>query len=317
MIDIKTLAEKLASEESIALFCHVRPDGDTIGSAVALKLALEKKGIKATVFCEDIIPERFFFQSGVSDIKKEFFGEYSAFVAIDSADVTRLGSFAEIFAKHKNTYCIDHHISNPRYAKYNYVVDNSSNAENIFDIITLLNVEICKNISNLLAMGIITDTGNFKHKNVTEKTFLTMARLVVAGADCNKIVNYMFTMQTKARAKLFGITMSSIRYFYNNRFAVATITKSNLQDTGAKEDETEGFIDFVMGIKGVEVGACVMEIEQNKYKVSLRSHNANVNNVASAFGGGGHILASGCRICGEYEEVIDKLSFAVSRELID
>jgi phosphoesterase RecJ-like protein len=111
--------------------------------------------------------------------------------------------------------------------------------------------------------------------------------------------------------------MSKIRYFYNDRFALATVTKKDLELCDAKADETEGFIDFVMGIIGVEVGACVLEIGENKYKISLRSKDTNVNAVASSFGGGGHILASGCQIQGEYEEVVDKLAFAVSRELKD
>jgi phosphoesterase RecJ-like protein len=93
--------------------------------------------------------------------------------------------------------------------------------------------------------------------------------------------------------------------------------QKDVESCGAHPSETEGFVDFIMGIDSVEVGATVMEMGENKYKISLRSKGVNVNAVAGSFGGGGHILASGCQINGEYEEVIDKLSFAVSRELID
>lgn len=318
MIDLNTFANKLSKEESVALFCHIRPDGDTVGSAVALKLALEHKGVKATVFCNDPVPERFFFQPHVCEIASDFKGDFSALVAVDSADENRLGDFAEAFLKHKNTYSIDHHVSNTRYAKYNYVLDSSANAENVYNLIKLLGVEINGDIANLLAMGIITDTGNFRHKNVSAQTFAVMGELVSKGADVNKIVYNMFTKQSPERAKLFGLVMSKIRYFHNGRFAVATVTSAQFEQTGAKQDESEGFIDFVMGIMGVEVGACVMEMSENKYKISLRSNtNANVNNVAGAFGGGGHVLASGCRISGDYEDVIDRLCFEVSKELID
>jgi phosphoesterase RecJ-like protein len=111
------------------------------------------------------------------------------------------------------------------------------------------------------------------------------------------------------------MVMSKIRYFYDNRFAVITITENDIKTAGATADQTEGFIDFIMGIDTVEVGASVMEIAKNKYKISFRSKSANVNAVAGSFGGGGHVLASGCQISGEYEEVIDRISFAVSREL--
>ena len=163
----------------------------------------------------------------------------------------------------------------------------------------------------------MTDTGNFRHKSLTPKTFLVASKMLEQGADINKINYHMFSAQTDKRAKLFGMTMDKIRYFHDRRFAVASILLSDLEKSGALPDETEGFIDFVMGIKGVEVGACVLEIKKDKFKISFRSREVDVNAVASRFGGGGHILASGCQIAGEYEEVIDKLCFAVSRELKD
>ena len=125
----------------------------------------------------------------------------------------------------------------------------------------------------------------------------------------------MFAAQSKERAKLFGITMQRIRYFFDGRFALATVRLDDLSTAGAAQSETEGFIDFVMGVIGVEVGACVLEMQKNKYKVSLRSKSADVNAVASTFGGGGHTLASGCQIAGEYEEVVDRIREAVNREL--
>ncbi len=178
-----------------------------------------------------------------------------------------------------------------------------------------MGVTVTSDIANLLAMGIVTDTGNFKHNNVTEKTFSVASALKARGADFNSIVYNTFTKQTKARAKLFGSVMSKIRYFLEDKFALITITQNTLEEAGASSDETEGFIDFVMGIDTVEVGAAVMEMGSNKYKVSLRSKTADVNAVASTFGGGGHISASGCQIQGEYEEVVDRLRYEVSKEL--
>ncbi len=315
MISLKELSTKLKSEKSIALFCHVRPDGDCLGSALALKNALIHLGIEAEVFCDDPVPSRFFFLNQTKTVKDKLSKDYGAFVAMDCADITRLGSFAEKFLAHKNTYIIDHHISNTRYANINFVFEKASNSENVFNLINEMNVDINDEIANLLLMGIMTDTGNFRHKNVTSETFYTAGKLLELGGKVNEIYFNMFSAQSKQRALLFGQTMTKIRYFLDGRFAVATVRLDDFKSTGAEQNETEGFIDFIMGITNVEVGACVMETQKNKYKISFRSKSADVNAVAGTFGGGGHILASGCQIQGDYEEVIDKIYLAVKREL--
>lgn len=320
MITLKELAEKLLKETRVAIFCHARPDGDTIGSACALKIALALKNVSAEVFCSDNVPQKFLFLNETRNIKKEYsgdFSEYSALIAIDNAELTRLGDFAEAFSRHKNTYSVDHHVSNTRYAKINYVADRSSNAENVLSLILSMQAEITPEIANLLAMGIMTDTGGFRHKNVNAATFFDAGKLVEHGADMNNIYFHTFTRQSKCRAELFGKTMSKIRYFHGDKVAVASVFLRDFAQTKALQEETEGFIDFVMGIDGVEVGACVMETDSNKFKISLRSKNADVNAVAAAFGGGGHKLASGCKITGEYEEAVDRLVFEISKYLCD
>ena len=314
LISLKSFAEKLFNEKSVALVCHVRPDGDTIGSTCALKCALESAGIKTEVFCADEIPSRFFFLEKVKEIKNKLTeDEFSAFVAVDCADITRLGTFASKFSKCKNTYSIDHHVSNDHFAKTNYVCDSASNCENIYQLLQVANVKIDKEIANFLAMGIMTDTGGFRHKNVTATTLSIAASLAGKGADLNKISYYMFTMQSKERALLFSKAMSSIRYFHGDKVAIAVVEYKDFLSTKAKQDETEGFIDFLMGISTVEIGICLSETEKNKFKVSFRSKGADVNAVASRFGGGGHIHASGCKINGDKEEIIDKLQFVAGQ----
>ena len=317
MKTIEELSLKLKKEKSVAIISHVRPDGDTLGSALALFHALNNLGIKAKVFCDDTVPSRFFFLKSAGLVEKVISGEFSAMLAIDCADIARLGNLAEQFLKHKNTYSLDHHVSNTRYAKENLVIDNASNCENTYALIKSLGVEITQEMANLLAMGMMTDTGNFKHKNLTPNTMFSVAELMQKGADLNTINYNMFSKQSKNRAKLYGLTMSKLRYFLDGRFVVASVLENDITLSGAKKDETEGFIDFVMGIDGVEVGACILEMDKNKYKVSFRSKGTNVNEVAGTFGGGGHVLASGCQIQGEYEEVVDKICFAVSRHIID
>lgn len=323
MINLKELAKKLNGESSVAIFCHVRPDGDAVGSACALKYALLSKGVKAQVFCDDVIPQRFDYLEIFEDFSNVYLDkstaekEFSALIAVDSADMQRLGKYAEVFSAHKNTYNLDHHVSNTRYAKVNVVIGEPANAINVFNLIKEMRAEISPKTANVIATGVVTDTGNFTHQDVGASALEVGAKLVELGADLNNIYYNNFKKQTKARAKLFGLVMQSLRYFNDDRFVVATITQNQLDQTGAKPFETEGFVDFLLGIDCIEVCATVMEIGENKYKISLRSKGANVNAVAGSFGGGGHILASGCQINCEYEEVLDRLAFAVSRELID
>ena len=317
MKTIEELSLKLKKEKSVAIICHVRPDGDTLGSALALSHALNNLGIKAKVFCDDTVPSRFFFLKSASLVESVISSEFSAMLAIDCADLPRLGNFSEQFLKHKNTYSLDHHVSNTRYAKENLVIDNASNCENVLALIESIGAEITEEMANLLAMGMMTDTGNFKHKNVRPNTLYSVAKLMEKGADLNTIHYHMFSKQSKNRAKLFGLTMSRIRYFLDGRLAVASVFEKDIKESGAKKDETEGFIDFITGIEGVEVSVCILEMDKNKYKVSFRSKGTDVNAVASTFGGGGHVLASGCQIQGEYEEVVDKICFAVSRHIVD
>ena len=315
MKSLKEIAEKLFKEKSVAIFIHVRPDGDAIGSAAALKSALDRKGIKADLYCEDVIPARFSYLNVLSDFSTELKGEYTAFFASDCAEIYRLGSFGEEFIKHKNTYCVDHHISNRGFGKCFFVSEKASNCENIYELIKCADVSIDKEISERLLTGIITDTGAFRHKNVRPETLVAAGELLKYGADLNNIIYKNFYEQSAERAKLFGMTMNKLRFLLDGRLAFATVSLKDIAESGAKQDETEGFIDFIMGISSVEVGVCMLETEKDKYKISFRSRGADVNAVAGEFGGGGHTLASGCKITGEYEEVVDRIRFAVSKYL--
>ena len=303
----KEIANKLLNEKSVAVIFHVRPDGDAIGSAVSLLLALNKLGIKAEAFCDDDIHSKFSFILPNGLVKRDLVGDYTALVAVDCADLTRLGEFADKFVSHKNTYNIDHHLSNLRYAEYNYVCDKPSNCENIYQIIKDLGVIIDSEIAKFLYMGIMTDTGGFRHKGIRGETYKIAGELVDLGADPTESYFNCFSKQTKNRAKLYSRVTSKIRYYLDGRFALTTILQSDIVETGALSSDREGIIDFIMGIEGVEVGVTILESPDKKYKVSFRGRDTDVNEIAGCFGGGGHRLASGCQIGGDLEEVIDKL----------
>lgn len=315
---VQEITAKLNKAECVAVFCHARPDGDALGSGLALCLALENAGKTAVMCCEDVPPEKFSFLPAMKKVLNSLPPlKYDLYVSVDCADVTRMGVFSKTYQKFKgDTVNIDHHISDNGYGKFNYVIDCPASCEIMTELLIKGGFEITKEIADLLMLGMITDSGNFTHQDVTENTFIVAGMLRAKGADGNKINYNVNVRQPKARALLYGRVMNKMRFDLDGKLAIIVISQSDMTELGADKSLTEGFVDFPLTVDGVEVAISVMEFKKNQYKASLRSNgNVNVNAVASAFGGGGHILASGCMLFGELEEVIERLTREVALNL--
>ncbi len=314
---LKEISIQLKKVKSAAVFCHMRPDGDALGAAMGLSWMLSQLGARCCVVCESGIPVKFRFLEGMDTIQKQPPEDVETYIAVDSSDEHRLGALCDVFIRAKKTkFNIDHHISNTRYGDYFFVEDRAATCEIMAELSDLLGVRLSPLAANYLLMGLSSDTGNFAHQNVTESTFLAAAKLVSCGGDIHTIQYNMFKKQSAARALLFGRTMSNIRYFEDGKIAVITVLAQQIEACGATSDMTEGFIDFPLSVDGVEVAVCLLETGKERFKISLRSKGkANVNAVAASYGGGGHILASGCMISGCLEEVIDKLRYTIKQHL--
>lgn len=317
---LQEIAKRIKQAKSVWIFAHMRPDGDAFGSALSLSASLDYLGIKNEIFVETDVPSNLAFINGIDKVKKFPDGECDLLIIVDCSDLQRLGAlfddFNRVTRKKIDTVNIDHHISNTRFAKYNYVRECSANCMNMATLISYLGVPFTKNIAEYLLIGLLTDSGNFSHDDVTEETLSLGAKLVGAGADIRYYNYTLFKKQPKERAKLFATVMSGIRYFHENRFAVITITRKAMEESQADNGMTEGFVDFPLSVDGVEVACSLMEVKTKQYKVSLRSKEyADVNKIAGTFGGGGHIRAAGCMLFGDLEEIIDKLSYVVSQYL--
>lgn len=317
--DLAEIAKQLNHLDKFAIFCHVRPDGDALGSGLALLLALKNAGKEAYMICEDVPPKRLRLFAAMDEVRQSLpfnRDKFGAFIAVDCADLSRIGTFAASYAKFKGlTVNIDHHISNDRYAKMNYVCECTATCELLPEILEAAGFEITKEIADLLALGLLTDSGNFSHKDVSEKTFTVAAKLKGKGADIAGIGYEMFSKQTKQRAILYGRVISKMRFALDDRLVFIAVTQKDFQETDTEKSQTEGFVDFPLSIDGVEVAIALMEVKHGQYKASFRSKRVNVNAVAATFGGGGHLLASGCMVFGEYEEVVEKLTYAVYQHL--
>ena len=318
---LEKIAERIKRAERVVLFTHIRPDGDAIGSALALKTALEQLNIPSVYCNESTMPSNLSFLPDLGEIKSELPSEKAdLYIALDNGDSSRLGVFADKFlgARRKkiDTINIDHHVSNNRYADYNYVRVCSSNCMNVATLIDLLGVPYTKKIAEYLLTGLLTDSGNFSHDDVTEECFLLSARLIKAGAEISRLSYNLFKKQPKSRAKLYAEVMGKMRFFHSDKFALITISLEQMERYGADNGMTEGFVDFPLNVDTVEIAASVMEVKKGQYKISLRSKTyADVNKLAGVYGGGGHVRASGCMLYGDLEEIIDKLSYTVSQYL--
>ena len=314
---VAAVAARIKKANKAAIFCHARPDGDALGSGLSLCLAMRAAGKTAEFVCEDAPPEKFFFIPEMREVKTSLpQDDYDLYIAVDCADVARMGEFGHAFSRFRgDTVCIDHHISNKGFAKLNCVRVCSATCEIMPEVLSAAGFEITAPMSNALMLGLITDSGTFTHSDVTAHTFNVAAELRSAGADVNKINYEMFSRQKKARALLFSRALSNLRFALDDRLAFILVTQSALDETGANRSMTEGFVDFPLSVDGVEVAIALLEIKRGQYKASLRSKRVDVNAVAATFGGGGHVLASGCMLFGEYEEVIDRLTYAVFQHL--
>ncbi len=315
---IAEISTEILKAKSVLIFSHNRPDGDTVGSATALRLALIKKGISADLACHYDIPEKLKYIKSTEHYSKTVSKDkvYDAFIAVDSANEYMFTELYGKFCKHKNTFNIDHHVSNTRYAKYNYVEDSAATCELIYELINKMDIQIDSEIATSLLTGIVTDTGAFNHSNTTDRTLLIASQLKKLGADLHYIMKRNFKDQPKQRAVLYGKVISKMRLYLDDKVGVLTITRKDIEDSGALDNMTEGFIDYPMTVESVEVAISLLETGNNRYKISLRSKGkVDVNEIASIYGGGGHVQASGALINGYMEDIIDKLVFNVKQRL--
>lgn len=319
MTTLKEIAKILKQCKSAVIFTHTRPDGDTIGSAMALSRALSFLGIKNEVVNDGEIPERFAYLDGAKEIKGAPTIDAECYVCVDSSTESRLGLLRDTYlagVKKKITVNVDHHISNTHYAKYNFVRDRASNCENILELVKELGAPLTKEISEFLMTGMVTDSGGFSHNDVNGESFRAAGEVADAGADVCRVTYEVMKKQTRPRAQFYLKALSRLRFLLDDKFTAVVVPQALLDEFDLTSDSTEGLVDFGLTIDTTEVSACFLEVKKGQYKISLRSKGkVNVNEAAGVFGGGGHILASGCVLFGEEEEVVEKIKYAVWQRL--
>jgi len=316
---IDRILEVIREHKTFCIVGHVRPDGDCVGSQLALALALRGDGKKVTVWNEDAMPLKYKFLDPEGLFEKPKSGkEFDCVIATDCASFERLGKAGKLSLKRKILINIDHHESNPRYGEINWVsAREPSCGELIYRLIKVARWPITKPIADLLFAAISTDTGSFQYPTTRPGTFHAGAELVTRGANLAKICDEVYQSYPLSRARLLRHLYNKFKLTDDDRIAYLWLKKIDFNRTGASSDETEGLIDHIRDIEPVVVACVFEEMEPELTRISLRSKHEkiNVNEIAAQFGGGGHKAAAGARIPGRPLAVQRQVIAAVKRAL--
>lgn len=290
------IMEKINCSNDIIITSHTAPDGDAVGSSLSLLLGLKKLKKNVRVVLQDDYQTNMLFLEKISFVEKyDEKGSYDCdlLICVDSASLERIGTVQKLI-KNAPIVNIDHHISNHQYGAINYVEEISSTSEIVYNFLKYHNIEFDVNMAECLYLGLINDTGNFQHDNVTEHTFKMAAELKKLGARTSLIVREFCRTKSLAGLRLLGKALYEMKFDENKRLAYYFLPKNIMDKFQAEKWDTEGIVENLLSYRRAEVAVFLREDSFGKIKGSMRSKNkVDVNKIASIFGGGGHCKASG------------------------
>ena len=320
MNSLKTVADVIQNEKDFIIGSHVGPDGDSLGSSLALAHTIKMLGKKVSISIgEDYvnIPPQYRFMPDV-----DWFRSYKqlrpadVFISLECPQMSRLGASSGLAEKARVLVNIDHHIDNKEYGNINYVnKETSSTCEILYNLFELLDIKMNRKLATYLYVGIVTDTGRFQYSNTGPKTFEVATKLLETGAKPNTVFQHIYENKSLNSLKLLGMILSRSTVF-SNGFIYSTVDKDDLILAGIQMGETEDFIDYLRAGRGVKVAAILKELKNGQIKVSLRSRNdINVAKISEVFGGGGHEAAAGFSSSETMANTVRKLCEEVKKYL--
>jgi phosphoesterase RecJ-like protein len=310
------IAAALRARQTFILTSHARPDGDAIGSQLALAFALRAIGKTVRLVNRDPVPGPYRDFPGVSDIEysPKVQGAADAVVTLECSDLTRPGleGLEPYFIIN-----VDHHLGNAMYGDENWFdAGAAACAEMVADIIDALGVEWTQDIASHLYLGIATDTGSFRHGPVSARTFEICRRIAATGVDPSALSRRIFDSFGIGRVKLTGAMLNRMELIHDGKIALLEFDDELLATCGATADDTEGLVNLPLGAREVAAVALFKRQNDGTVRVSLRSKGAvDVRAVAGVWGGGGHTNAAGCTLTGDFRTAKRALVSALMRAL--
>jgi len=316
---LEKIVDVIDTCRNVLVASHVRPDGDSVGSALAVYHLLRDMGKDVVVYSEDEIPPIYRFLPGADRVVYSL-GSIDCFdtaVLLDCSEIDRVGTEASRIGSIARLVDIDHHVSNRTRSPLAMIDPSaSSTGEILFRFIEALGRDVTKDIAVNLYTAILTDTGSFRYSNTGVDTFRIAAQLVERGVEPHKVAQHVYESKPLVQIRLMERALETLEMDIGGRVGSIHVSRRMMNEEGARPEHTEGFVDMVRAIEGVEAAIFYYEMPDHQYKISLRSKGVvNVERVAAAFGGGGHVNAAACRVAGNIESIKEKLLVSVREAL--
>jgi len=315
--DFEAVKAVIENGRTFLITTHVNPDGDGIGSEIALYHYLKSIGKKPSIVNCSAIPNNFKYLTTNQEVQElneddstAVFKDYDAAFVLDIGNYARLKEVGQLIEFHKvPTVCIDHHPKEEdKFDHYYLDSEASATGELIYDLLTGLGAELTPTIANAIYSAIMADTGSFRFSNTTEKTHRIAAEMLQLGVNPESVWSHIYGDLPRERVSLQVEVLSKIQYDLDGKLAWVSVTKKMLERAGAASKHLEGFADFIRNIRGVKASVVLLELGDDLTKLSFRSRGDFDSNLfAKKLGGGGHKYASGARVAKGYKEVIPEM----------
>lgn len=314
--------ETLKRGDNFMISAHMNPEGDSIGSQLAVYHMLKKIGKKCLIVNQDDVPDNLKFLAGTETIVKELPVDFrpDMSIVLDSPVLERIGSTSKYVERTETIINVDHHISNEFFGDVNWVEPKcSSVGEMAYYLVSGLGIELDEEIAASIYTSIVTDTGMFSYANTSKNTHEITSVLLGCGINSSEINAEIFENKSISEIKLLRKVLETLKIEENGKFAYITLTRDMCEDEGEDASVASEFINYPRSIKGVEVSVFFKEnLNSHTVNISFRSAgNVNVNTIASRLGGGGHKRASGCLMIGSLKEAREKVLFEIRKALDD
>lgn len=309
----RRIIREIEQHERFLLTTHIHPDGDALGSILALGLFLESMGKETVLFTEDPVPAQYSFLPGVEKITHELpsLSDFHASLVVDCGDADRIGKRAtEIITIHP-TIVLDHHLARHPFGDLRWVdPERAAVGEMIYMLIKEAGKDISYNMAVNIYVAILTDTGSFRYASTSSQSLRIAAEMIDLGVKGSRVSEMVYETFPAGRLRLLCYVLSTLRLYYEGRVALVHVSQEMFTNTATTLEEVESFVNYPLSIAGVRLAIIIKEIGRNRFSVSLRSRD-NINSafIAEKFGGGGHFNASGFQRSGDYD--------AVKQELLD
>ena len=319
MRPLEAVMEAIRAAKKIALVCHVSPDGDTVGSALAMRLGLMEMDKQVTLFCQDKIPDVLSFLPGADGFCMPEAAEecFDLLLCLDVSDEKRMGRCSSLLAKAAHTAQVDHHGTNTNYCEAN-CVDGSApaNCLIIYELLKRLGCTVTADAALCLAVGLSTDTGHLVYNSTTPEAYRVMGELVEAGAPIAEAYRRLYRERPPRQVALLAKALESLAFHDDGRITSIMLTAQDFADCGALPEDAEIIVNYGLDVLGVRMCVFAREQADGSVKLSLRAVAPyRVSGVAQHFGGGGHAQAAGATVQLPLGEAIDQVVARMKEEL--